>query len=1667
GPGQAETQDLDERLAHLKGLSHTVHVFESLLRETCQLGESFFPALHPDDHPALTGQLQALQDKFLRASSLVHASTEQLESKLAAREQVQGQVTQCKDFLLAVQGEIRKAIRPIGLDAKDAELQHEVFKSLGDKLSSYAATMDQLRDSCDRLREEDQVTLADDITRLSDFHQSLADQVTAQMDASSSACSQRQAFGQLVQAAEQTLGECEASTETASQQPLEERVQIHKSVLEKLAHLEPELPGLAERAAHIGTQGTRDDLTAAAAIVETLATKIHAQKANTQTQIAQCEALQRERLGFESSINALMNWLEEKEPALASCRALQLDSAKIVPVIAKHQSTAAEAQEKIRKIREQAEAERGRFEAMSEQLPADVSDRLHQIRALEESISSAISKKERYLSEALSDRQQLENSMAQVTDWLHGASELLDSGVSGLDYDTLDRTLSEFTDYFTEASLCQDELEQVSELSEHLLPTLDSNDSATLQQTLAGVQRKYAQVMTSAHGKQGHLEQKLKQWNDFQDQLAAVTGRLDVLEGEWEEVDRSADASPDAVQSHLELVKTFVEHAETSRPLVDGLNQTARDLERAGSQESRSTIARHLQAVNDRWTALTGQAEARVSSLEEIGGQWGDFTSMLSAVQTVVVESETRLAIVSVDQVTAEELAEQLDSLKEIEANLERIRPQVSRLQTSSADLQRALPTAEAKVVSQGQFMTQLEQYHRLVKQVEELSSALQEEADVRQSALAELSECSDWLAETLTSLQANNDSGVTAEEGLSWNKLSGVELRHRMAGVAALMASLESLYGSGGRELPAEVQDKLSQVCGLEGQVEEALTQHEGRLLRLHKDRAEFRRLLAAVSAWLRRASGQLEDRAVRLPQARDDHQALLGEFDSFKADLDLLRSKGGEIIQTSPESDEKQTVQKALSEVNRQWLSLQAETADRTAALSEAADLSHAIEDVSAGVDTWLDQAERLIQADLKWTEADHLRKQLSEHRQVVKEVPTNQDKLTALGAMVKQLEQTCPAPNSAARVASLKQKLDTVHTKAGVQLSALVDADQRFGEFEREVGELMRWLQQTRARMTMRDTTTDLKSQLDVQERLLEDVVKNRARAQEVATHDPEAVSATLTPGADLTAGGHLLSEMALLETAAREQTDSLRLAVSQQATYEARLHQLNAAILDCQGKLLSSPVMADSVGALKQQMAEHNKESPDRSASLDTSPDPAGTSGGDAKVKDTPWSILQEQAQSKERQLAVALQRQERYQHSVQQLTAHMERCSVKLADNPATSASPLDTQIAELQETLAEIEDIRCEIGQARENGEQLMDAPDSEGGKALQSTLAMLEDRFRSLQALAEDKGRQLQEAKAQRERHAVERAAYDKRVAELRAWLEEAKVRHASLTLPSEDPARLQEQVGQSKDLQEETNLRLQQVSDLALQCDAVCEREPPATAERLRNQLAQLQTELGELKLSTINKQAELRAAIKDSEKRRRERDEVDTNVARLQKWMSDTKEITKPAEAASTILQSDIHKELATDIKKHRQLVRQISDRKLRPAAFIGLTPPSDREIRDSWQRLSNHLAEKRDNLQAILSASKPGDLVKVLLHAPTRQANSTNQLSEVRAVVRELSGQWRELQTELDDRKLSVDAATSFQQQYQSGLQRVSSWLDLAQQQLFTVPATTDEHIRHNE
>ena len=58
-------------------------------------------------------------------------------------------------------------------------------------------------------------------------------------------------------------------------------------------------------------------------------------------------------------------------------------------------------------------------------------------------------------------------------------------------------------------------MEQVMELSERLLVTLDANDKETLQQSLHKVSTKLAAVMATSQKKQEQLEEKTSEWREF------------------------------------------------------------------------------------------------------------------------------------------------------------------------------------------------------------------------------------------------------------------------------------------------------------------------------------------------------------------------------------------------------------------------------------------------------------------------------------------------------------------------------------------------------------------------------------------------------------------------------------------------------------------------------------------------------------------------------------------------------------------------------------------------------------------------------------------------------------------------------------------------------------------------------------------------------------------------------------------------------------------------------------------------------------------------------------------------------------------------------------------------------------------------------------------------
>ena len=64
--------------------------------------------------------------------------------------------------------------------------------------------------------------------------------------------------------------------------------------------------------------------------------------------------------------------------------------------------------------------------------------------------------------------------------------------------------------------MCQDEMDQVMELSERLLPTLDMNDTETLRESLKNTSQKLADIMAASQRKQQTMAKKSEEWSEYQ-----------------------------------------------------------------------------------------------------------------------------------------------------------------------------------------------------------------------------------------------------------------------------------------------------------------------------------------------------------------------------------------------------------------------------------------------------------------------------------------------------------------------------------------------------------------------------------------------------------------------------------------------------------------------------------------------------------------------------------------------------------------------------------------------------------------------------------------------------------------------------------------------------------------------------------------------------------------------------------------------------------------------------------------------------------------------------------------------------------------------------------------------------------------------------------------------
>ncbi|XP_076782867.1 nesprin-1 isoform X4 [Arvicanthis niloticus] len=469
----------------------------------------------------------------------------------------------------------------------------------------------------------------------------------------------------------------------------------------------------------------------------------------------------------------------------------------------------------------------------------------------------------------------------------------------------------------------------------------------------------------------------------------------------------------------------------------------------------------------------------------------------------------------------------------------------------------------------------------------------------------------------------------------------------------------------------------------------------------------------------------------------------------------------------------------------------------------------------------------------------------------------------------------------------------------------------------------------------------------------------------------------------------------------------------------------------------------------------------------------------------------WETLKNVISEKQRTLYEALERQQKYQDSLQSVSTKMEAMEMKLGESLQPSRSP-ESQMAEHQALMDEVQMLQDEINglQASLAEELVAESQESDPVEqlALQSTLTVLAERMSTIRMKAAGK-RQLLEEKLndqleeQRQEQALQR--YRCEADALDHWLLNTKATlDVALGTPQE-PMDMDAQLVDCQNMLAEIEQKVVALSQLSVHNENLLLEGKAHTkdeAEQLSVKLRVLKGSLVELQRALHDRQLNMQGATQEKEEN--DVDFTATQSPGVQEWLAQAR-TTRTHQRQSSLQQQ---KEFEQELAEQKSLLRSVASRGeeiltqhsiAEGSGGLGEKPDVlsqelgmegaksfvEDQMRVKWESLHQEFSAKQKLLQNVLEQeqeqeqvlySSPNRLLSGVL--PFRGEAQTQDKSSVTSLLDGLSQAFGEVSSQsggTDRQNIHLE------QKLYDGVSATSTWLDDVEERLFVATALLPE------
>ncbi|NXD98184.1 MACF1 factor, partial [Chaetorhynchus papuensis] len=546
---------------------------------------------------------------------------------------------------------------------------------------------------------------------------------------------------------------------------------------------------------------------------------------------------------------------------------------------------------------------------------------------------------------------------------------------------------------------------------------------------------------------------------------------------------------------------------------------------------------------------------------------------------------------------------------------------------------------------------------------------------------------------------------------------------------------------------------------------------------------------------------------------------------------------------------------------------------------------------------------------------------------------------------------------------------------------QLSAMLG---RMQEVQEEASSMLKWLESKERTLSELDAsssptkTETMRAQAEHNKAFLAELEQNSGKIQKVK----EALSGLLEKYPDSPEAANWKKmqedlncrwERASQATAARQQ--KLEESATQLATFQAAEAQLRPWLMEKElmmsvlGPLSIDPNM---LNAQKQQVQFMLKEFEARrqqheqlnQAAQSILTGPGDVSPSTSQVRDElqgvnqKWSELTERLNSRSSQIDQAIVKSTQYQELLQGLSEKVKAVGQRLSSQSAISTQPdaVKQQLEETSEIRSDLEQLEEEISEAQTLCDDLSVLIGEQYLKdELRKRLETVALPLKGLEDLAADRMNRLQTALASSQQ-------FQHMFDELRTWLDDRRCQQAQSQPISAKLERLQSQIQEQEEFQKSLNQHSGSYEMIVAEGESLLlSVQPGEEKTTLQNQLVSLKTHWEELSKQAADRHSKLKDCLQKAQKYQRHAEDLLPWVEDCKAKMAELEVTLDPVQLEATLLRS---KAMLSDVEKRRSLLEMLNSA---ADILIDASQTDEDDIRDEKAGINQRMDAITEELQ----------------------------------------------------------------------------------------------------